>query len=151
MAVRIAIRNPIVRYVTLALFYVMRAYRLSLQVAFGTEGTEVIGTQYLEALLNPRLLPWMNSETPRLYIFSKKDEITPWQSIQQHAEAAKTSGLNIRCEIYEDSDHVAHMRHDPERYWTSIQDLWQAASQGEYHKRYPDIQHLVGYRCLSKL
>ncbi|KAF8553926.1 hypothetical protein OG21DRAFT_1175910 [Imleria badia] len=64
----------------------------------------------------------MNSQTPRLYIFSKKDEVVPWQAVQQHVETAKKSGLNVRCEVYEESAHVAHVRHDPKRYWASIQD-----------------------------
>ena len=121
MAFSIAIRNPLVRYIALALIYLSHGLRLSLQVVFGVE---TMGTRYLKALLNPRLLPWMNSQTPRLYVFSKKDELVPWQAVQQHAEAAKTSGLNVRYERYEESAHVAHMRLDPKRYWTSIQDLW---------------------------
>jgi pimeloyl-ACP methyl ester carboxylesterase len=124
MAFSIAIRNPLVRYIALALIYLSHALRLSLQMVFGIE---TMGTRYLKALLNPRLLPWMNSQTPRLYVFSKKDELVPWQAVQQHAEAAKTSGLNVRYEIYEESAHVAHMRLDPKRYWASIQDLWQIA------------------------
>ena len=86
-----------------------------------------MATQYLKTLLQPRLLPWMNVRTPRLYVFSKKDELVPWQEVQKHADAAKRSGLDTRCEVYEDSAHVAHMRHDPKRYWASILDLWQTA------------------------
>lgn len=124
MAFNIAIRNPLVRYIALAFIYISHALRLSLQMVFGIE---TMGTRYLKALLNPRLLPWMNSQTPRMYVFSKKDELVPWQAVQQHAEAAKTLGLNVRYEIYEESAHVAHMRLDPKRYWASIQDLWQIA------------------------
>lgn len=124
MAFNIAIRNPLVRYIALAFIYISHALHLSLQMVFGIE---TMGTRYLKALLNPRLLPWMNSQTPRLYVFSKKDELVPWQAVQQHAEAAKTLGLNVRYEIYEESAHVAHMRLDPKRYWASIQDLWQIA------------------------
>ena len=119
-----AIQNPIVRSITLALICILHAYRLALQKLFGME---TVRMRYLKALLNPRLLPWMNSETPRLYIFSKKDDVVPWQAVQEHAETAKTSGLNVRCEVYEESAHVAHMRLDPKRYWGSIKDLWQIA------------------------
>lgn len=124
MAFSIAIRNPVVRCIALVLIYIVHAFRLSLHVVFGVE---TVGTRYLKALLNPRLLPWMNSQTPRLYVFSKKDELVPWQGVQQHVEAAKKSGLSVWCEVYEKSAHVAHMRLDPKRYWASIQDLWQIA------------------------
>ena len=124
MAFSIAIRNPVVRYIALVLIYIVHAFRLSLQTVFGID---MMGTQCLKALLNPRLLPWMKSQTPRLYVFSKKDELVPWKAVQQHAEAAKTSGLNVRCEVFEESAHVAHMRVDPKRYWASIQDLWEIA------------------------
>ncbi|KAI9566864.1 hypothetical protein HD554DRAFT_2272954 [Boletus coccyginus] len=124
MAFSIAIRNPIVRYIALVLIYIVHAFRLSLQTVFGID---TIGTRCLKALLNPRLLPWMKLQTPRLYVFSKKDELVPWKAVQQHAKAAKTSGQNVRCEVYEESAHVAHMRADPKRYWASIQDLWETA------------------------
>ena len=90
-------------------------------------GVETIGTRYLKALLNPRLLPWMDLQTPRLYVFSKEDQLVPWKVVQQHADTAKASGLNVRCEVYEESAHVAHMRLDPKRYWASVQDLWEVA------------------------
>ncbi|KAF8548552.1 hypothetical protein OG21DRAFT_1422888, partial [Imleria badia] len=126
IAFSIAIRNTVVRYIAL----IVHALRLSLHRVFGME---TMATRYLMVLLNPRLLPWMDSQPPRLYVFSKKDEVVLWKALQQHAEAAKMSCLNVRCEVYEESAHVAHMRLDPKRYWASIQDLWQSAcraSQG---------------------
>ncbi|KAG8212944.1 hypothetical protein J3R82DRAFT_11305 [Butyriboletus roseoflavus] len=124
LAFSIAIRNPLARYVILFIIHVVRALRLSMDSVLGKETME---TRYLKALLQPRLLPWVNVQTPRLYVFSKKDELVPWQEVQKHADAAKKSGLNAHCEVYEESAHVAHMRHDPKRYWASILDLWQIA------------------------
>ncbi|KAF8442241.1 hypothetical protein L210DRAFT_3477913 [Boletus edulis BED1] len=124
MAFSIAIRNPIIRHLALVFIYLMHAIRLSLQSAFGMD---TMGTRYLKALFNPRLLPWMNSRTPRLYVFSKKDELVPWQGVHKHANDAITLGLNVRCEVYEESAHVTHMRLDPKRYWASVQELWEIA------------------------
>lgn len=124
LAFSIAIRNPVVRYIALFIIYVAHALRLSVRMLFGAETIE---TQYLKALFQPRLLPWMNAQTPRLYVFSRTDELVPWKQVQRHAEAAKQSGLDVRCEVYEESAHVAHMRLDPKRYWGSILDLWQVA------------------------
>ncbi|KAF9223319.1 hypothetical protein BS17DRAFT_817638 [Gyrodon lividus] len=120
-----AIRNPVARYIALAIIYIAHAIRLSLSMAFGKE---MMVMEYLKMqLFRPHLLPWMNTETPRLYIFSKKDKLVPWQEVQQHAEAARKAGLNVRCEMFEESGHVAHMRLDPKRYWASVQDVWEVA------------------------
>ncbi|KAF8553929.1 hypothetical protein OG21DRAFT_1497407 [Imleria badia] len=124
MAFSIAIPNPLYRCFALVVIYILHVLCLFLYALFGVEYRV---TRYGKALLNPRLLPWMNSQTPRLYVFSKKDKVVPWQAVQQHVETAKKSGLNVRCEVYEESAHVAHVRLDPERYWASIQDLWQSA------------------------
>jgi len=124
MAFRIAVRNPIARYIVLVIIYFLHALHRTLYTLFGVETKTM---WYIKALLRPRLFPWMNSQTPRLYIFSRKDELVPWQEVEQHVEAAKARGLNVRCEVYEESAHVAHMRLDPKRYWASIQDLWQVA------------------------
>ena len=123
-AFTIAIPNPVARYIALPIIYVIHALRLSIVKAIGGETMEI---QYLKTLLQPRLLPWMSAQTPRLYVYSKRDELVPWKDVQKHADAAKKSGLNVCCEVYEGSAHVAHMRHDPERYWTSILGLWHVA------------------------
>ncbi|KAF9238549.1 hypothetical protein BU15DRAFT_75240 [Melanogaster broomeanus] len=124
-AFRIAIPNLVARSMVLAFIYLAHAIRLCLSMAFGKQ---VMVMEYLKAqLLRPRLLPWMNAGTPRLYIFSKKDELMPWKEVQQHAESGKKAGLNVRCELFEESGHVAHMRLDPKRYWASVQDVWEVA------------------------
>lgn len=131
MAFSIAIRNPIARYIALTFILFAHALRLSLYMVFGVE---TMAMQYIKMLLRPRLLPWMSTQTPRLYIYSKKDELVPWQEVEKHIETAKTSGFNVRSEVYEDSAHVAHMRLDPKRYWASVQDLWQiACHEGHVH------------------
>ncbi|KAF8839523.1 hypothetical protein BDN67DRAFT_1012247 [Paxillus ammoniavirescens] len=124
-AFSIAIRNPVARYIALALIYIGHAIRLCLSMIVGQE---IMVMEYLKMQLSrPRLLPWMNAETPRLYIFSRKDDLVPWQEVQQHAEAARKASLNVRCEMFEESGHVAHMRLDPKRYWASVQDVWEVA------------------------
>ncbi|KAG9316047.1 hypothetical protein JVU11DRAFT_3712 [Chiua virens] len=124
LAFSIAIRNPVARYISLAIIYFLHALRLTLQIVLGMD---MMAVQYIKTLQQPHFLPWTNSQTPRLYVFSKKDEVVPWQEVQRHAEAAKMARLTVRCELYEESAHVAHMRLDPKRYWGSIQDLWQLA------------------------
>jgi len=126
MAFSIAIRNPVVRYVVLFFIFVIHAVRLSLEAGFGVE---TMATRYVKTLLQPNFLSWVNARTPRLYVFSNKDELVPLEAVQQHVDAGKALGLNVRSEVYHESAHVAHMRLNPERYWRSIQDLWHDACQ----------------------
>ncbi|KAF9238547.1 hypothetical protein BU15DRAFT_75238 [Melanogaster broomeanus] len=124
-AFRRAVSNLVARCIILALLYIVHAIHLCLSMAFGKE---MIVLEYQKMqLLKRRLLPWMNAGTPRLYIFSKKDEQMPWKEIQQHAESGKKAGLDVRCELFEESGHVAHMRLDRKRYWASVQDVWEGA------------------------
>ncbi|KAI9566853.1 hypothetical protein HD554DRAFT_1070460 [Boletus coccyginus] len=82
----------------------------------------------------------MKSQTPRLYVF-EKDEPIPWEAVRQHAEVAKTSGLNIHCEVYEESALVAYVRLDPKRYRTSIEDLLEIVHRESQVKA---TQNIVG-------
>lgn len=94
----------------------------------------MMATRYLKALLNSHLLLCMNSQTPGLYVFSKKDEVVPWQAVQHNAKAANQLGLNVQCEVYEESAHIAHMHLDPKQCWASIQDLWQSSCRESHMK-----------------
>ncbi|KAF9238545.1 hypothetical protein BU15DRAFT_62511 [Melanogaster broomeanus] len=124
-AFSIAVPNLVARSSILAFICIVHVTHICLSMAFGKE---MMMMEYLKMqLLRPRLLPWMNAGTPRLYIFSKKDELVPWEEVQQHAESGKTAGLNVRCELFEESGHVAHVRLDPKRYWASVQDVWEVA------------------------
>ncbi|KAJ3725695.1 hypothetical protein DFJ43DRAFT_1041491 [Lentinula guzmanii] len=75
------------------------------------------------------ILPWMTEKTPRMYVCSKKDELVPFEEIEEHVKEAKGRGLNASIEIYDDTPHVAHARKYPERYWGAVKDLWAAAVQ----------------------
>jgi hypothetical protein len=39
--------------------------------------------------------------------------------------------MDARCELFEESEHVAHIRVEPERYWASVQNIWAAAISKE--------------------
>ncbi|KAF8621989.1 hypothetical protein AX15_007343 [Amanita polypyramis BW_CC] len=73
------------------------------------------------------ILPWMQESSPRLYIYSNKDDMISWQDVESHAKDAEKWCKDVRKEKFEDSMHVAHMRQDPERYWKAVQDVWNAA------------------------
>ncbi|EEB96653.1 hypothetical protein MPER_04177 [Moniliophthora perniciosa FA553] len=78
-------------------------------------------------LNSPSILPWMDVNTPRLYLYSKKDEMIPWKEVEEHIEIGKKAGLNIRGEVFENSAHVAHARAEPDRYWSLVKQTWSNA------------------------
>jgi len=83
----------------------------------------------VENTVAPNVTPWTDGRTPRLYIFSKKDQLVPWELVWKHGEASKEAGvLNVLREVFEDTPHVAHARADPARYWGAIQRVWKDAA-----------------------
>lgn len=125
LAFSAVIRNPILKVLVLAMIYTMHFVGLGLSLVFGKR---IMTMENLQIdMWNPRVLPWMGLHTPHLYLFSRKDKLIPWQDVTRHAETAKERGMDARCELFEESEHVAHIRVEPERYWASVQDIWAAA------------------------
>ncbi|KAJ7163874.1 hypothetical protein C8R43DRAFT_1086263 [Mycena crocata] len=85
----------------------------------------------MRGIRNPSVLPWINSRSPRLYIYSKADEMVPWVDIEAHAATSAADGLDVRRLRFDDSPHVAHARTHPEKYWTAVKGLWSDACSTE--------------------
>ncbi|KAG5643287.1 hypothetical protein DXG03_001254 [Asterophora parasitica] len=79
------------------------------------------------ALHSPRLLPWVHKGTPRLYLYSKTDEMVPFYEVDRHAEEARGAGLNVQTQVFEDTPHVCHAKIEPEKYWSAVTNLWRGA------------------------
>ncbi|KAG1854193.1 hypothetical protein DFJ58DRAFT_660542, partial [Suillus subalutaceus] len=127
LAVRTVIRNPIARRIVLAIVHTIYSIRFGLSLLFGKQ---MIMLENLQTeMWNPRILPWMGLHTPRLYLFSRTDKLISWQEVTQHAETAKERGMDVRCELFEESAHVAHLQAEPERYWSSVQEIWAVATK----------------------
>ncbi|KAG2132951.1 hypothetical protein DEU56DRAFT_421830 [Suillus clintonianus] len=122
-------RNPILRFIVLSMIYTMHFVGLGLSLLLGKR-IMLMENLRIE-MWNPRVLPWMGLHTPRLYLFSRKDKLIPWQDVTQHAEISKERGMDVHCELFEESEHVAHIRVEPERYWSSVQVIWAAAISKE--------------------
>ncbi|PVG04737.1 hypothetical protein CPB86DRAFT_803497 [Serendipita vermifera] len=80
-------------------------------------------------MIKPTWLPWMTTSrhgysTPQLFIYSKADHTTPFKDIQEFTESSEAHGNKIQRLIFEDSDHVSHMRKHPETYWNAIKQCW---------------------------
>jgi hypothetical protein len=68
-------------------------------------------------LNNDRLFP---TNAPRLYIYSLKDRMVMSNHVEKHAEDAKEKGWIVKTDKFLDSEHVAHMMVDGERYWKNV-------------------------------
>lgn len=53
---------------------------------------------------------------PRLYLYSKEDNLIPWKDVEAHSERAKKNQLVVHTKRWEDSEHVQHFRKYPQEY-----------------------------------
>lgn len=59
---------------------------------------------------------------PRLYLYSKSDEVVGWQDVRDHAEEARKAGYEaVREEVFETAPHVGLPREDFGRYWGIVE------------------------------
>jgi hypothetical protein len=66
-------------------------------------------------------------QAARAYVYGRADDMIDWRHVEQHARIAKGRGYAVRCEMFEGSSHVAHVRADEERYWRIVVETWQQA------------------------
>lgn len=62
----------------------------------------------------------ISKECRRCYVYSKTDDLIPWKDVEGHADDAEERGWIVEKERFEGSEHVAHMRLDPQRYWKIV-------------------------------
>lgn len=66
-------------------------------------------------------------EVPRLYIYSKADQLVPYQDVKSHADDAKMKGYRATSEVlFETSAHCAHAMAHKEQYWQAVGELLRA-------------------------
>lgn len=80
---------------------------------------------------DPNFLPWVNKDTPRLYVYSKADGMVMWEEVRDHVQRLRDKGLDVKEELYMESGHVAHMPKDRARYWNAVANVWKASYRGE--------------------
>lgn len=72
----------------------------------------------------PNNLKWATTSAPRLYLYGKKDRLISWKEVEKHIADSRRKGFKCETELFENSDHVSHMRKEPERYWGAISSAW---------------------------
>ncbi|KAK4701645.1 hypothetical protein P7C70_g4582, partial [Phenoliferia sp. Uapishka_3] len=62
---------------------------------------------------------------PRLYIYSAEDKLVPIADVQKQISEVRAAGVEVSEERFEGTNHVAHLRGGPERYWAAVKSLWE--------------------------
>ena len=61
-----------------------------------------------------------DSDSQRCYIYSDTDELVEGRDVEAHAADAERKGWRVQREKFVGTQHVGHMRADPERYWSVV-------------------------------
>ncbi|KAF2274514.1 indole-diterpene biosynthesis protein-like protein PaxU [Westerdykella ornata] len=61
---------------------------------------------------------------PRVYLYSKADEMVGHEEVDGHAEQAANLGWHVVKVLFEKSAHAGHIREDSGKYWSAIMDAW---------------------------
>jgi hypothetical protein len=67
-------------------------------------------------------------DVPRLYIYSKADQLVPYQDVKSHIDDANVKGYGATSEVlFEASAHCAHAMVHKEQYWEAVAGLLKAS------------------------
>lgn len=69
----------------------------------------------------------VTTDSSRVYLYSKEDEIIGYKDLEENVAHAKTLGYSVDLEMFEGSSHVGHMRLHPEQYWSKVASSWKQA------------------------
>ncbi|KAJ8520744.1 hypothetical protein ONZ45_g2481 [Pleurotus djamor] len=118
------VQNPLLRSLAAAFISIVYLLLYMKGTLFGVRSPI---QQVSDMLIRADILPWTGTHTPRLYVFSKADELVPWEEVHDTARRSELAGLDTRIELFDESPHVAHGRTDPARYWSAIRKAWETA------------------------
>ena len=112
-------QSPFIYYPGIAVVY----FFLTLIFAYcKVTGITPVIERVARALNDPDLI---SKRAPRLYVYSKSDEMVWSPAVTGHGERARECGYEVDFEEFQGSKHVAHMVKDPRRYWTVVTDQWE--------------------------
>ncbi|KAH7146811.1 hypothetical protein B0J13DRAFT_584290 [Dactylonectria estremocensis] len=75
--------------------------------------------------LNDESLIGLN--VPRLYLYSKVDELVHWTDVASHAGEARRKGYEVDEVVFQSSEHYAHLQEDAAKYWDAVSDFLRTA------------------------
>ena len=65
-----------------------------------------------------------DQRAPRVYLYSKKDEVVGDEEVAVHADQAQEKGWVVKKVVFESSPHAEHVREDEGRYWGAVMEAW---------------------------
>ncbi len=71
-----------------------------------------------------------DSTVPRVYLYSKVDEMVGCDEVEEHAAFARKKGWDVTMIRFEKSAHCGHIREDEGRYWGAILEAWKTSKRG---------------------
>lgn len=66
----------------------------------------------------------LEKDRGRTYIYSEEDALVPSDDVEKHAAQAMDRGFDVRLEKFVGSQHVAHAKTEPGRYWRLVREAW---------------------------
>ncbi|KAF2126078.1 hypothetical protein P153DRAFT_298727 [Dothidotthia symphoricarpi CBS 119687] len=63
---------------------------------------------------------------PRVYLYSRTDQMVGWEEVEEHAAIAKRKGFDVTMVRFEKSAHCGHVREDEGKYWDAVLEAWKA-------------------------
>lgn len=67
-----------------------------------------------------------DKRVPRVYLYSRADQMVGFEEVEEHAAIAKGKGWNVTMVQFENSAHCGHVREDETKYWASIMQAWKS-------------------------
>ena len=112
-------RSPFyIRFPGLALIHTILAIIVIRQSVFGTPNP----ISQLNADLNDYGL--VAQDIPRMYIYSKEDQLVKWDDVEHHAAVASSKGWPVKMERFSGTDHCRHGKgQGEESYWNACRQL----------------------------
>ncbi|KAK4561324.1 hypothetical protein LTR86_004641 [Recurvomyces mirabilis] len=93
-------------------------------------GSENVVHKLRKELVDPDLF---SVDAPRVYLYSKVDEMVPHSSVEEHVALARQAGYRVESVLFEKSAHVAHVNEDREKYWKSIESVVSESREQNRH------------------
>lgn len=107
------------------LWYPIAAFTLLLLGSLAI-AKSVFGMRTLVDVAREAMNDWelVDRSARRLYVYSTKDEIVGFETVEEHAREAEEAGVEVRRLREEETGHVVHMLKDGVRYWNAVGELW---------------------------
>ncbi|KAH6889784.1 hypothetical protein B0T10DRAFT_486819 [Thelonectria olida] len=121
MTVGTAAYFPWPSFVTQSIWGATLLLNLAVEKALGREAASVFSIKAIDDTT------YETKEARRLYLYSKEDDLIPYQDIEAYCAEATEKGWATDAELFEGTGHVGHMRAFPEKYWTAIEESWRRA------------------------